>query len=66
MKFSENNKNLILKVHLREIDKALNDEFTSFAFKERLIRALDEMEDVETTLSQAGSLFQLLEKISED
>jgi len=66
MKFSQSNKGLILKIHLKEIDKILNDETTSLAFKDKLIEALDEMDDVEDRLSQAGSLFKLFENISED
>lgn len=66
MKFSQSNKGLILKIHLKEIDKILNDETTSLAFKDKLIEALDEMDDVEDRLSQAGSLFKLFDSISED
>ena len=66
MKFSHSNKGLILKIHLKEIDKILNDEITSLAFKDKLIEALDEMDDVENRLSQSGALFKLLENISED
>lgn len=66
MKFSQSNKGLILKIHLKEIDKILNDEITSLAFKDKLIEALDEMDDVENRLSQSGALFKLLENISED
>jgi len=66
MKFSQSNKGLILKIHLKEIDRILNDEITSLAFKDKLIEALDEMDDVENRLSQSGALFKLLENISED
>jgi hypothetical protein len=66
MKFSQNNKNLILKVHLKEIEKIIKDDFTSMAFKDKLIKALDELDDVDATLSQAGSLLKLIENFSED
>jgi|688.fasta_scaffold2547463_1 hypothetical protein len=66
MSFSKSNANLILSIHRKEVDKILNDDRTSLVFKDRLIGFLDEMEDVESTLSQAGSLLNIIRRIEED
>jgi hypothetical protein len=66
MSFSKSNANLILRIHKSELDKILNDDRTSLVFKDRLIGFLDELDDVESTLSQAGSLLNIIRRIEED
>lgn len=64
MKYSLRNSEIILRIHLKEIEKILNDPSVDLVFKERLVSELDKYSDYEAELSKTGSLLNIIQKLT--